>query len=347
LRLRTANGNTVFYTYDGELVMYQPTGGGDVLRANIGSVSIFSPSKDAGLSITKDATYLSSVGMVQLNAGSGRSYFKLDEIDTRLIAYTNLYIKSYGQMTVDSNVILIPSIPSSGKFPMNFLTQFPESGQVVKSSIEDAKWMLSINGIYPLANGIRYSSGVSDGLGIEMESGIMRYTTLATDLEIYMPKLPRAVEGGVYSVMLAGENDGALKKASLEEIGERIGFSDHISEDLLRWQSILDDRSKQWEAIEALQNKTTSGSTPEDMLTTSETDAGYIVANALGGVVTYKTKAVLGLLLGSGTLTINGVQEDKGLTLIGGVSGTKVVKDGDKVQSSNMESLTFTPYIAA
>jgi hypothetical protein len=147
---------------------------------------------------------------------------------------------------------------------------------------------------------------------------------------------------------------GMVYRLSFDEMKVRMGidvaeqnFTDHISEDLLRWQSILDDRTKQWKAIEALQNKTTSGSTPEDMPTTSETDAGYIVANALGGVVTYKTKAVLGLLLGSGTLTINGVQEDKGLTLIGGVSGTKVVKDGDKVQSVNMESLTFTPYIAA
>ncbi|MDR2928722.1 MAG: hypothetical protein LBV41_11085 [Cytophagaceae bacterium] len=93
LRLRTANGNTVFYAYNGELVMYQPTGGGDVLRANSGSVCVsppgvsnygkgllLSPEKatistlnsSVGFELTQDTTYLSAGGVKRIelnNAG--------------------------------------------------------------------------------------------------------------------------------------------------------------------------------------------------------------------------------------------------------------------------------------
>jgi hypothetical protein len=194
-----------------------------------------------------------------------------------------------------------------------------------------------------------------DGDGIVLRPGYPNmYTKIPVGFVISNAPNPQSLD----FFMTDYNAGGRLYRSSIDSAKNMLGipasgaaslsdFSDHVAVDSSRWQSILDDRTKQWEAIEGLQNKTTSGSTPEDMLTTSETDAGYIVANALGGVVTYKTKAGLGLLLGSGTLTIKGVQEDKGLTLIGGVSGTKVVKDGDKVQSVNMESLTFTPYIAA
>jgi hypothetical protein len=148
-------------------------------------------------------------------------------------------------------------------------------------------------------------------------------------------------ETGLYAVI---KSDGTLDSYVLES-----EFQAHRQTDLARWQQVADMQTQIDDLQASFQNKTTTGQTPEDILSYAKTDAGYTVESMLGGVIDY---TLISVLLSTGAIYVNGVKKISGDGLdlsIGSTNGTFVVNNGDVITCSSVgvSALTFTPYITA
>jgi hypothetical protein len=143
-------------------------------------------------------------------------------------------------------------------------------------------------------------------------------------------------------------------RLSFDEMKVRMGidiaeqnFTDHVAVDFSRWQQSADIESRVIALEAKIANKTPSQEDTVDITQTAKSPATFTVNNALGGVLKYKISAILGLVSLGGSITINNETKSGGLLSVPGLSGTIEVPDGAVITAVNMESLTFTPYIAA
>ncbi len=122
-------------------------------------------------------------------------------------------------------------------------------------------------------------------------------------------------------------------------------FKNHTSTDLDRWQSVLNLSSEVDDIKAGIENKTLDRANSVNI--ESDTQAsGYVVDNALGGVIEFTV--VNALLLNLGSVSINGTQEwsSAGLDIgIKTISGSLNVTNNDVITTTGISTINFIPYI--
>jgi hypothetical protein len=176
----------------------------------------------------------------------------------------------------------------------------------------------------------------------ELSAGILA-GTLTPGTIVYVTDGTNQYTGqtGVYTIIKA---DGTPDAFVLES-----EFEAHRQTDLTRWQQVADMQTQIDTLAAQLQNKTTAGQTPVDILSYAKTDAGYTIESNMGGVIDY---TLVSVLVSAGAIYVNGVKKISGDGLdlsIGGTNGTFVVNNGDVITCSSLgvSKLTFTPYVPA
>jgi hypothetical protein len=122
-------------------------------------------------------------------------------------------------------------------------------------------------------------------------------------------------------------------------------FDLHRATDLTRWQNVADLRAEVIALKAKIENKQLDYTVTSSIVSAVE-GGGYVVDNALGGVVNF-TAAYL--LLASGSLSINGAEvfSAQGLSLlVSNYSDSYEVVQGDIITGVNLDTVTFTPYVA-
>jgi hypothetical protein len=123
-------------------------------------------------------------------------------------------------------------------------------------------------------------------------------------------------------------------------------LEEHRQTDLARWQDVANIRQQLLDVQAQISNKVLDQTQRIDIEAQAQAD-GYTVVSTLGGRVSFSATS---LLISVGILYVNGtkVWSSAGLSLsIGPITDSYDVQLNDVVTCAGMETVTFTPYIAA
>jgi hypothetical protein len=157
---------------------------------------------------------------------------------------------------------------------------------------------------------------------------------------IYISDYQNPVDGSLGATAFIGADGTPIEYVTESEL------QSHRQTDLARWQQVQTLQTTVQELQAQISNKVLD---PTQKVTIA---SNYVVKSTLGGLITYTTQSLLGLLSTPASISVagpGGAQSwnSQGLGVLSGtITGSMNVSDGDSVTFTNMSTVTFTPYIA-